>query len=168
MFMSNHLIGFGVNDTSSFPPKLDVDQIPTMTAATTGGVTISASSEFNATLAAWKTGANDGSTSRWESAGSPTTSWLKVDLGAQTYIYSYTVLNPNSTVRSTAWTFEGSNTGAFAGEETILDTQTAQTAITPTVYTLTGGPVFYRYYRWKITANGGSVDAGMDEVELRQ
>lgn len=149
------------------PPKLDVDLIPTMTGATTLGVTASASSEFSATFAAWKTGANDGSTSRWESAGAPTTSWLKYDLGFQQWVWSYTVLTQNSTVKATAWAFQGSNTGAFAGEEITLNSQTGQSPITVTAYTL-ANPAFFRYFRWNITANGGSVDVGMDEVEIRQ
>ncbi len=151
---------------SSFPPKLDVDQIPTMTAATTSGVTMSASSEFSAAYAAWRAGANNGSTSGWESAGAPSASWLQVAFAAPVYIYSYTILCPASATRATAWTLKGSNTGAFGGEEVTIDTQSGQSPNPVQTYTPAGGPFLYQYYRFNVSGVG--VDVGIDELELRQ
>lgn len=50
------------------------------------------------------------------------------------------------------WTLEGSNTGAFGGEEVTIDTQTG---ITAGGYFNCSNTVAYSYYRMVITANGG-------------
>ena len=60
------------------------------------------------------------------------------------------------TKHPSAWTLKASNTGAFAGEEVTLDTQTGQTCPPPaerTVYAI-GSPASYTYYRFDFTAAG--------------
>jgi chitodextrinase len=65
---------------------------------------------------------------RWLSDNVAPPIWLKIDLGAGNEIEptAYKIA-PDSGAGGgnvlTSWTFEGSNTGAFAGEQTVLDTQ---------------------------------------------
>ncbi len=58
-----------------------------------------------------------------------------------------------------SWTFEGSNTGSFSGEETVLDTQSSITWTSGDTKAYTfANTTSYVYYRLDITAiNGGSL-----------
>ncbi len=102
--------------------------------------------------------------------------YIGIDLGATNLrrLYSYklwmnVVPEPNRAPK--AWTFETSNTGAWAGEQIILDTRTNQTswgsgegreftcAVIPSYYT--------RYFRVNISANNGDANfTQMGEIYL--
>ncbi|HWL04204.1 MAG TPA: hypothetical protein VNQ99_04600, partial [Xanthobacteraceae bacterium] len=149
-------------------------QIPTMTGATTGGVSISANEEqsgFNA----WK--AADGSqpnttNSDWGSVNAPSggaPKWLSVDYGAGNSIVvaSYEIgasgwsTNSSQNYMAKDWTLEGSNDGA---SWTVLDTRTnvpAWAAAENRTYQI-ASPGSYRYYLLsvKATQNGQLVILG--------
>ena len=140
------------------------DFFPTMTANNAPSpYVVSASSEF-ATLQTWRACDNNftGISNSW-ATNSVTSGWWKIDLGSGNdeiaKVYTITCLD-HATGPARApkdWTFEGSNTGAFAGEETILDTQSGITDWTQAEkksYPFSNLTSF-RYYRWNITANNG-------------
>lgn len=139
MLMINQLIGFGaggrdayrywrVHTTVKNNPTYDEviigelelriagsDQIPTMTAATTSGVTMSASSEYSAAYAAWKAANNSLAGNSWDSNVIAGPWWLKVDFGAGNakLIEDYRMSSQNSATLETympnTWTLQGSN-----------------------------------------------------------
>ena len=99
------------------------DQIPTMTGATTSGVTASASSAHPIDVP-WKTGDNDGGTA-WDANAAASQS-LKYDFGSAQEIDEYSITANSfhiSSIVPSAWTFEGSNNDA---DWTTLDTQSNQ------------------------------------------
>lgn len=102
-----------------------VDQIPTMTAATTSGVTMDASNE-HATGQAWKAGDDDSSGTRWD-ANAAVTQWIRVDFGSAQEIDEYSVEANDIYISSIVpddWNFQGSDNGT---DWTTLDTQTGLT-----------------------------------------
>lgn len=106
--------------------------------------------------------------------GSPNVYWkataqiasLTIDLGAanaQTVrAYSFRpFFDSNSTTNSCprTWTIQGSNTGAFTGEQTTVDTQTLVTPKRGMAFNVVS-PGSFRYYRMSITVTGnGSISA---------
>lgn len=152
-----------------------VDITPLMTGATTSGFTASASSVLGAGFEAWRafnnaTGDDGAVNVGWlANAGA---AWLVMDCGSAQGISGYTIQAGSNYYASrspSAWTFEGSNTGAFAGEQVVLDTQTGQGTWSSTQKKsyLLGATANYRYYRFNITANnGGGAYVGLVEAEL--
>lgn len=119
--------------------------LPTFTTYTNGSYTISASSE-TASFEAWRArGTGD-----WFSNGVETTSWWKIDLGSAYAITKYKVTSNSIDVSYSQITFQlqGSNTGAFSGEEATLDTRVNVFASTLELkeYTI-ANTTAYRYYR---------------------
>ena len=116
-----------------------VDALPTMTGATTSGVTVSASSEWTSNnTQAWKA-ADDTLSTYWEDTGASGSesnslpSWWKVDFGASNTkaITSYSVrAGPGSILGvnspPSAWTLEYNDVDTGAGWTTV-DTRSAQT-----------------------------------------
>ena len=132
-----------------------INVVPTMTGNTSPNGTASASTTYAAGYAAWK--AFDkvySSDNKWGSDG-PSTGWLQFafdnGLSAKTII-SYKVYADTSGGWGipSAWTLLGSNTGAFGGEETTLDTRTSQSSY-PVAYSI-ASPASFTYYRLNITA----------------
>lgn len=143
----------------------NVNRIPTMTGATTSGVTASASQTSGD---AWKTGDNNAA-SHWNS-GSTGTHWLKYDFGAPQKIASYVVQATNTSLNDSPgqWTFEGSNDNS---NWTTLDTQGpfSWTSNQIRTFNLAGAlPKQYRYYRWNgLTGQTSAFNTRIGEVQLR-
>lgn len=140
--------------------------IPVMTADNAPSPFItSASSVYDSNYPAWKAFNRviSGNYQSWVSARGVTTGWLKVDLGTQIKIEKYSLtLGDQSSAWVTAmpkrWTFEGSNTGSFSGEQVVLDTRTNETGWSMNEkreYTFQNNSK-YRYYRINITENNGN------------
>lgn len=143
------------------------------------GFISSASSELNAGYAAFlafNRVEGEPSTNRWVSTGN--TGWLQIQLPVAKSAKMYTVMSGNYSGANTEcpanWTFEGSNTGTFTGEEVILDTQVGITSWdineTKTFY-IPNNTSDYLYYRINITANVGGTyvsisDLGISETTL--
>lgn len=144
------------------------DITPTFTTYTSGTFTISASSD-NGTNYPWE--AFDDKPPSLPTSWRATTSntgWLQVDCGVNKNITAYsldigaTILNYN--VEN--WTFEGSNTGVFGGEETIIDTQVGiNWSVTGKKY-FSFSNVSFRYYRINITKTGNGLTPIISEMEL--
>ena len=128
--------------------------LPVFTGYTSGSFTISASSEYGASFAAWKS--VDGTTnySGWLSTNGVTTGWLKIDCGSANAIGSYLIVGVTGNGLKT-WTLEGSNTGSFSGEQTTCDSKTnvpAWTDFEQRTYTL--NQVYsFRYYRLNVASS---------------
>ena len=148
------------------------DIVPTLSGYTGGGFTVSASSEYAGSTAAWclfnETGGSaNGSNVGWMAAGS--TGSVKVDCGSAREISGYSITaNSDLAARQPAnFVLEGSNTGAFAGEQTTLDTQTSQSwsAGQKRTYMLPSNAT-HRYHRLNVTANNGDTNLAFAEMEL--
>ncbi len=120
---------------------------------------------------------NDGSAAgSWYAydSGDVTTGWTGQDFGsgnektiAQYKLYNAGVL---TTTWPVDWTFEGSTTGAWGGEEVVLDTQTGQ-SLTAEVwaYYPFANTTQYRYYRLNVSANGGdATNLIIREIEMME
>jgi len=134
----------------------------------------SASSSFGAGNAPWE--AFDGFVSPaglagWITVSGTPTGWLKIDLGS-TKTFTQYIIAPSGNVAFESvypkdWTFEGSNTGDFTGEETILDTQTGITGWNGLPKTFVIPSATFRYYRINITLNNGNpLYTGIEELTL--
>lgn len=131
------------------------DRTPTMTNNTTPSPYVaSASTDSGAGTEAYK--AFDNADSQW--VASATTGYLQLDFGSALWAVDEYRIEPQSTTRAPKdWTLKASNTGAYAGEEVTLDTQTGVTTWSTGVektYTFSN-TTKYRYYRITVTANNG-------------
>jgi hypothetical protein len=130
-----------------------VNQVPTMTSTTAPAGTVSRSADGGYGSASWKAFDKVISGDNCWSPGSGTTGWLQFafDNGLSAkVISSYTIYSPGAGWgKVSAWTLLGSNTGAFGGEETTLDTQTGQSTY-PKIYTISS-PASFVYYRLNVT-----------------
>lgn len=136
--------------------------IPLMTSANTpsGVVTASGFSVGSDPYKAFNRNSGDG----WLVSSS--SGWIQYDFGVSTLVYAYKIYANNSTGPHT-FTFLGSDTGSFSGEEHTLDTQTSITdngTVTGNLFNLSS-PVSYRYYRLNITVGGGS-NTSIAEIEM--
>jgi len=101
-----------------------------------------------------------GSWYAWD-AGYKNTGWTGQDFGAANskIVGKYRVCSVNVADRTwdpKDWTFEGSNTGAWGGEETVLDTVTGESFTQQEWKDYTfDNSTSYRYYRIDVTANNG-------------
>ncbi len=137
---------------------------PTMTSNTTPAPYVaSASTIFSTTYDAWKAFDSDPN-SYWNTSIGNTSGWLKLDFGSTTSIGSYLIQSIATEVGGNyapkTWTLEGSATGAFAGEQTVVDTQTNAPAWGNSevrTYTLSS-PASYRYFRLNVSANEGNAN----------
>lgn len=144
-----------------FAPITRTDQIPVMTAATTSGVTMSASTEdAGASHQAWRAGDSSAAT-YWACTTAPSTTpqWLKVDFGVGNTkaIKSYLVApsgDEDNLIKS--WELQGSNDNS---NWTTLHTVTAEdwTNDNEITYQLDIPGGAYRYFRLYVTE---SWDAG--------
>ena len=112
----------------------------------------SASSEY---WPAWN--AFDGNASSYWRPNSANPTWLKIDLGTAMSVTQYQLqASYSGSFSPNTWTFEGSNTGAFTGEQAILDTQTGVSGWSAgeiRTYQLVAA-ANYRYYRLYVTGSG--------------
>lgn len=188
--------GWEDNSTGGVVVTDPVDVIPTMTAATTNGVTITASSQNVveelygvSSFAAWKIGDNNTSTA-WCDTGfhedTSLPSWVNVDFGASDpkTILSYSVrCGPGAGQLDnapSAWRLIGSNydTGTYAtdtGKWTLEDERTGITSWSVSerkIYTLTdtGTADAWRHWRLYVTDTVGGGDESnelqISELEL--
>ena len=151
------------------------DQTATHVAATTGGHTVSANSEASSGFAGWKafdkvTGGAGGANT-WHT-NALATGWLQYQFSSARVIGSYTIRSANGYPARApkTWTLQGSNTGAFAGEQVVIDTQADVTSWISTgevkTFTVTS-PGSYAYYRLNITASNGDASyLAIDEMTL--
>lgn len=116
------------NEVKSLVPKVYTNTIPVMTSNTLPFGVASASSENNATYQAWK--AFNGieptvNSDAWITVNAVLTGWLKYQFPTAKIIKRYSVTSRYDTNRGDikTWTFEGSNTGSFTGEQVILDSR---------------------------------------------
>lgn len=152
------------------PHNMTTNSLPTPYVA-------SASSEFGAGSAAYKAfDGGLGASQNWIS-NATSSGWLKIDVGSvnANKLYSYKVYSNNAGDTQNrspkTWTFEGSNTGSFSGEQVVLDTQNDQSA-----WVAGEGREFpldqsnmgtaYRYFRSNISANNGDTYLEVGELYL--
>lgn len=121
---------------------------------------VSASTSYSSLLP-WKAfDGGKGSGQYWISNGE-TDPWLKIDIGTYHKLQYYEIsVNtiPENARAPKDWTMEGSNTGAFSGEQATLDTVTGETAWTggeTRTFTVDTATTAYRYFRLNISANNG-------------
>lgn len=149
------------------------DQTPTMTSNTAPSGVVSADSEYDTPYRAWKA---------LDKGGATDTTWASTNTGLPHYwqyqfasapavINGYSIMgriSSSATQDPKSWTFEGSNTGAFAGEETVLDTQTNVASwgnyeIRKYYFT---NSTQYQYYRIDVSANQSGNISAINEVTI--
>lgn len=170
MLIATQFIGFG-----TVQQRDGVARIPTMTGATTAGVTMSATSTFGAGNEAWRAGdklfniAPTG-VNMWLSAVA-TNGNLNIDFGSALTIHSYDAMNNGSYQAgcTISWQFQGANAADYSDAVT-LDTRTSITWGTTNTSADTqtfviSNPGHFRYYRFVTTARGGDY-SGFGEVQL--
>ncbi|HSG31994.1 MAG TPA: LamG domain-containing protein, partial [Thermodesulfobacteriota bacterium] len=154
--------------------KFEREVYKTYTDDTLSGGTVSASSEEGVDPAVDAVN-NTLGTSIWSSTNTGGVAWWQYDYGAgnEKTITRYDIWSTSSFSQAINdsprdWTFEGSNTGAFAGEEDILDTQTGiawaggQELKIFRIDNLTA----YRYYRLNVTATLANARVRVAEFEF--
>jgi hypothetical protein len=159
------------NDLYSPSSTAGTDQLPTMTSATTSGVTISCTNEnASSTYASWKGADKDNATNFLNNSGNTAYVW-KVDFGTAKTITDYTMRELSSgdyvggARHPAAWTVDGSSNDS---SWTTVDTVSGQTSVAAgnlksfSVDT----PGSYRYYRFSVAANGPGNLAGWAEVTM--
>ena len=153
-----------------------IDRLPTMTGATTSGVTISCTDENTfggGTYASWRGANKTNGDSFLTATGNASAIW-KVDFGSGNawVVQSYTMTEIHSGEYVSGartpknWVFEGSNDNS---SWTTLDTQSGQTAVSANnkrTFPITNSTA-YRYYRFNVNANGSGNLIGWAEVELK-
>lgn len=138
-------------------------QIPVMTSATTGGVTMSASSELDASHAAWKAADNQNVLTGWSPSNNTLPgAWIKADFGSALTIRSYrlgtdTPGGAAPTTTPLTWYVEGSNDDS---NWTRLDADDVDITAFPlaTGDYQVGTPGSYRYMRWTFLTNNGAAN----------
>jgi F5/8 type C domain len=147
--------------------------IPTMTSNTSPSGVASTSSVYASGYDAWRAFDKvvNSDTGRWLSAAG-TSAWLQYDFGEPKTIQKYTIVSglfPAGSPKD--WVFEASNTGAFTGEQVVLDRQYSQTGWTTAKrgYTFVNSNS-YRFYRITVTANNGHTSylAAIEELEMME
>jgi len=146
------------------------DSVPTMTSNTAPSGKASASTQYSAE-AAFKAFDND-TTNRWIAAA-VATGWLQYLLDSSKVINKYTISSAPSSYSEADrapkdWTLEASNTGAFTGEEVVLDTVVGETSwgdAEKRTFTFSNANA-YLYYRVDVTLNNGSSYLSIQEFEL--
>ncbi len=146
-----------------------------MTAASTPSPFVAAASSHVGANDAWQAFADasvfDSSSNSYFSSSGAGSAWISIDLGTTYRVASYSILPFNPVSGGYApkdWTFEGSTTGAFGGEQVTLDTRTSQTGWANRTlgrYVISA-PASYRYYRLNMSANNGSVFFGLSQLLL--
>ena len=154
-------------DPNSTPEgyTLGADCVPLMTAATTGGVTVTDSGNLGAGYEGWRAFDNSSNT-RWGVAA--TSGMLTVTLAAAKIIAGYSIRARNDSYlidSPKSWALEGSNNGT---DWTVLDTQSGMTSwsMNERKEFAISSPAAYLYYRLNISSNQSGTDTSVSEVEL--
>lgn len=142
--------------------------VPDMTGYTTGGVTLSASSEQGGNQA-WK--ANDGAGGKWKPSATSFNHWIKIDLGSAQSIGTYTFVSDTGSPglqpddSPLEWYWEGSTDDVTY---TRLDEENVRlSVVTQVIYGQIGYPGSYRYYKMTILDNNGAASAAIQVGGLR-
>lgn len=152
------------------------DAIPVMTGQTTSGVTITASSQANSTLAGWRVGDDNIGTEWWNALDNVNAlpSQLVVDFGEAKSIARYSVRASSSSGRADAaperWALQGNDVDTGTGWVT-EDTQGSENgwaAGEKRTYTLedTGTPGPWRYWRLNVAAVDDDIELIISEIEM--
>lgn len=144
------------------------DIMPAFTAQSTSGWTIDSSSDWQAAYPGWRVADNVVSSPNCWIANA-NTGWLKFTAPTPQAVAGYTIVNePSEPARAPKnWTFEGSNTGSFSGEQTVMDTRVGETGWNGTIRTYTcSAPGTFQYFRLNITLNNGDALIRLLEVQL--
>jgi hypothetical protein len=115
----------------------------------TGGESYTADSGTAANAADESTGTT------WSSTNSGTVHWWQVDFGADRTITRYEIRNANNGGNVSQVRLLGSATGAFAGEETIVDVYAGAISGSPFARTATGSTGAFQHYRLEFTITAG-------------
>jgi len=161
---SNYYGGDGIT-TFGVPPKYSDPIIKNITPIMTSNTVpspyiVSASSEFDATYAAWKVfnGTVLTNTDAWITPNGIVTGWLMLDLSIPTSVSYFKLTARNSTDSSTLspknFSLQGSNDGVNFTVIKAFTDQTGWSAAQSRDYILDSIAV-YRYYKLDITANNG-------------
>lgn len=169
--------GWADTSTGGTTSTSAVDAIPQMTAATTNGVTIDASSE-NAVQgsAAWKIGDNNNATTWTDTGGGGSTlpSWVRIDFGSGNTkaVQSYSIRAPNYpgglSNAPKNWTLEGSANGTVWTVEDTRTNETGWSVSEKRIFTAQNdtGATAYRYWRLNVSAINGDTELYLYELEL--
>lgn len=136
-----------------------VNRLPTAaTAATYGGVTMSASSEFSGTYAAYKAcGAGE------YVCNGTSTFWWRADFGSS-IVMTKVIITPRAVIDGviTAWKIQGSNDGVTWSD---VYTSSATLAETPNTFTF-ANTTGYTKWRFNATAITSPVNQGLINIEM--
>lgn len=147
------------HDVNDITPVMTANNAPSPYVA-------SASSEYNATYAAWKAFDHSvGNISLWDAGFNVTTGWLKFDFNLNTIVRSYSMYayTGYQNYHPTAWTFEGSNDNS---NWTTLDTRSGISWSAEELKTFSFiNETTYRYYRINVSASG-STELIICELEM--
>ena len=107
------------------------------------------------------------SSTQWISSNSQPNYWIQYQFESATMCNAYSItVGTGSNTSPKTWELQGSNTGAFAGEETTLDTQTNITWTASEKKTFyTSNVISYIYYRVAISVSN-SFNCGMEDFDL--
>ena len=94
---------------SSAPARIMGGHIPPMTASTTAGFTASASSEYDASFAAWKAFDDSSTISAWATASVTTFFWIKIELPVAKEVWKFRLKGRSSNEHPWRFCFRGSN-----------------------------------------------------------
>ncbi len=137
---------------------------PAMTSATAPSGEVDASSYANPYLPF--NAFDNSSDTGWMIVGS--TGWIEYKWDNDGPIINKYIIYVSSLYEDTEpkdWTIEGSNTGSFSGEETVLDTVTGHTTWTDNDATFTFlNSTAYKYIRMNITENAGEATTLVLEI----
>lgn len=139
------------------------DDIPDMVSASSPSGTASASTSEPAPEEAWNAMDDDTGTQWQATAG---TGWLQYEFATAINITRMKITTGGSvTLKPDDWTLEASNTGAFGGEEVVLDTvvNAGLSVSTEYTYDFTNGTA-YTHYRMVIT----DVETGSGGIQLKE
>lgn len=134
--------------------------MPDMTGDTTEGVTVTADTSYGEGYRAWN--AFDRNANTFWNAEGALPHWLKIDFGTARVVNQYTmqgrISGAGTSQHPTAWTIQGSNTGAFGGEQVTLDSQssivwTSDAEIKTFSFS---NSTSYQYYKVNITTAPGT------------
>lgn len=144
-----------------------VNFVPDMTGYTTPSGEVSESSFYTSLYFGWKAFDRDNATAWW-TATSVTSAWIQYLSSTAEICAQYTITGQLATYSPNSWTLEASNTGAFAGEEVVLDTRSGITWADSEkkTFTVTGNTTPYLYHRINVSSNNGGWNIRIAEIEL--
>lgn len=133
-------VGFGSGKNHILPMTNDTSPSPFVA---------SSSSTWQSNLTSYR--AFDGGSGVWQPRNNAEPHWVQIDCGSVVSVGAYLIKGTSSNaIRD--WTIQGSNTGVFSGEETILDTQSGNTDTDDNAIVIAfNGIQSFRYWRVHLT-----------------